>query len=166
MKHFATLDGSFWINAHRSGLLPHVLAHYALHYTPGVAAELSPSFPSGREFWRLMGAGSLVEVAAPSGGAVQELGPGERSVINLALQRSDWLLLLDDYRPFQEAVRRGVRVLYSPVLAVALFQEGRRDARGVLESPARLAALQTVSPHLLAAALAQVGRSLKQRGAT
>ena len=164
VKHSATLDSSFWINAHRSGLLAHVLARYALHYTPEVAAELSPSFPSGREFWRLAHVGDLVETAASPHGDVQEFGSGERSAINLALQRGDWVLLLDDYRPFQEAVRRGLRVVCSPVLAVMLFHGGRLDARAVLESLARLAALQTVSPHLLAAALTHIGRALKHQG--
>ncbi len=165
MKQPAAFDSSFWINAHRSGLLPDVLARYALHYSPTVAAELSPSFPSGQEFWRQVKAGNLVQEAAAHG-PVQEFGPGERSAINLALQHRNWVLLLDDYRPFQEAVRRGLRVLCSPVLAVMLFDEGELDARGVLETLARLAALQTVSPHLLAAALVQVSRILKPQGAT
>lgn len=166
VKHLATLDTSFWINAHRAGLLAHVLARYQLRYTPEVAAELRPGFPSGQEFWRRVRAGDLVEEAAPSSGPVREFGPGERSAINLALQHPEWVLLLDDYRPFQEAVHRQLRVLCSPVLAVALFDEGRLDARAVLESLARLAALQTVSPHLLAAALVQVSRSLKGDGAS
>ena len=43
MKHTATLDASFWVNAQRVGLLPHVQARYALHYAPAVAevGELS-----------------------------------------------------------------------------------------------------------------------------
>lgn len=164
VKHSATLDSSFGINAHRSELLSHVVTRYTLYYTREVAAELSPTFPSGREFRRLVHAGGLIAAATPPRGAVQEFGSGERSAMNLALQRPDLLLLLGDYRPFQEAVRRGLAVLCSPVLAVTLFHEGRLDARGVLQGLARLAALQTVSPHLLAAALAQVGRSLGQPG--
>ena len=162
MNQSATPDSSFWINAHRSGLLPHVLDRYRLWYTPEVAAELSASFPSGQEFWRLVEEGVLLE-AAPQREQVQEFGPGERAAMNLALERPDWILLLDDQRPFQEATRRGLRVLCSPVLAVALFSEGVLDAREVLVILARLASLQTVSPHLLAAALAQLGRSMKDR---
>lgn len=160
----AVVDSSFWINAHRSGLLSHVLNRYSLHYSAAVAAEPSPSFPSGREFWRLVQAGRLRESVAH--GPIQEFGPGERSALNLVLQYPEWVLLMDDYRPFQEAIRRGVSVLCSPVLVVRLFDEGEFDARGMLEILARLAALQTVSPHLLAAALVQVSLILKRRGTT
>lgn len=163
MKQDATLDSSFWINVHRSGLLDYVLAEYVLHYAPEVAAELSPSFPSGQAFWHAARAGELSE-AVPRRREVREFGPGERAAIDLALEHRDWVLLLDDYRPFQEAVRRGLRVLCSPTLIVSLFSANRLQAGDALASLARLAAIQTVSPHLLAAALAQIGRLLRTPG--
>ncbi len=159
MKQNATFDSSFWINADRAGLLPHVLSTYTLYYAPQVAAELDPLFPSGREFQRQMRAGAIREVT-PAGGPMQEFGPGERAAINVALEHRDWLLLLDDQRPFQAAMSLGLRVLCTPVLAVGLFTAGELDARQALVSLARLAALQTVSPHLITAALAQLGKSL------
>jgi len=70
--------------------------------------------------------------------------------------------LLDDQKPYQEAVQRGLRVLCSPVLVAAMFSEGALDASRAMLVLARLAALQTVSPHLVAAAIAHVGRSWKQ----
>ncbi len=130
-------------------------------YAPPVASELSERFPSGQEFWRLVRAGQLEEIS-PRGHQVREFGPGERAAINLALEHPDWVLLLDDRRPFEEAVRLGLPVLCSPVLAVGLFSDGHLDAGTVLQTLARLAALQTVSPHLLALALAQLGKSLKE----
>src|SRR5215210_7299734 len=155
VKQNATLDTSFWINAHRVGLLRRVLERYSLHYAPDVAAELSPGFPSGVEFWRLARRGVLTEVA-PRRDELGAFGPGERAAINLAIEHPGWLLLLDDQRPYQEAVRRGLPVLCSPVLVAALFSEGTLDSQDTLLTLARLAALQTVSPHLLAAALTHV----------
>jgi hypothetical protein len=154
----ATFDTSFWINAFRSGLTPHLLGRYDLRYTPEVAGELFESSPGGREFWRLVREGALV-TAMSSAQPVREFGAGERAAINLAFEHQDWLLLMDDYRPFQAAVQLGLRVVCTPVLAVALYHEGRLGAEGALALLARLAAMQTVSPHLLAAALAQLAAS-------
>jgi predicted nucleic acid-binding protein len=165
VKQVATLDSSFWINADRVGLLPVVLAAYDLHYAPAVSREMDPRFPSGREFWRLVHAGALTELA-PLAEPVQEFGPGERAALNLALEHRDWILLMDDHRPFQEATRLGLWVLCTPVLVIALFGTRQLNAEQALTSLAGLAALQTVSPHLLAAALAQLGRSFSRRGGT
>ena len=129
---------------------------YELRCAPAVALKLREEFPSGRAFWGRVRAGQVAE-AASAAPAVQELGPGERAAIDLALEHRDWLLLLDDQRPFRDAADRGLRVICSPVLAVALFTDGRIGALDALTILARLAALGTVSPHLLAASLAQLG---------
>lgn len=163
MKQNATFDSSFWINAHRSGLLQHVLAKYKLSYPPAVAAELKESFPSGQEFWRLAREGVIVEVA-PRFLQVQGFGSGERAALNVALEHQDWVLLMDDQRPFHEAVRLGIKVLCTPVLIVGFFSDGTLTARQALLTLARLASLQTLSPNLLSASLAQLGRSISEKG--
>ncbi|MGH2459079.1 MAG: hypothetical protein ACRDIY_09460 [Chloroflexota bacterium] len=162
MKQSATLDSSFWINAHRSGLVSHLLDAYELFYEPTVAAERDKAFPSGREFWRLARQGFLTARPAITH-RVREFGVGERAAMSLALDHPGWLLFLDDYRPYQAAVRLGIRVVCTPVLVVSFFVDGRLDTREALFALARLAALQTVSPHLLAAALAQVARTTQPR---
>jgi predicted nucleic acid-binding protein len=158
MKRAATLDASFWINAQRVGLVPPVQTRYTLHYAPEVAAELSQALPSGRAFWQLARSGQLTEMRVAAD-AIPDLGPGEGAAINLARAHPDWVLLVDDPRPYQEAVRQGLRVLCSPVLVAAFYREGVLDARDAMLALARLAALQTVSRHLLAAAVAHLGRS-------
>lgn len=163
MKQNATFDSSYWINVHRSGLLPYVLARYNLWYSPPVAAELKESFPSGQHFWRLVREGVLTE-DLPESAHLQDFGYGERAAIDLALEHPEWVLLIDDHRPFQEAARLGLKVLCSPVVVVQLFGEGTLTAGQTLLILARLAALQTLSPSLLAAALAQLGRSLSENG--
>jgi predicted nucleic acid-binding protein len=93
-------------------------------------------------------------------------GLGERAALNLALEHQDWVLLMDDRRPFLEAVRLGLQVLCTPMLIVQLYTEGTVERREALEALARLAALQTVSPTLSAAAIAQlrrVGEELEER---
>ncbi len=90
---------------------------------------------------------------------ISEFNLGERAAISLAIDHPTWTLLLDDYRPFLEATRRGLDVVSTPMLAVALYSEGAADAGETLVSLGRLAAIQTVSPHLLAASLATIGRA-------
>lgn len=165
MKQSATLDSSFWINAHRAGLIPAVLERFSIQCAPAVAAELRENFPSGREFWRLVREGVL-SVTTPRFGVVTEFGPGERAAMNLALGHPDWVLLIDDRRPLLEAQRLGVRTICTPALVGALFDERRLDMDGALQALARLAALQTVSPVLIAAAVAYLGVGAKEQKGT
>ena len=124
--------------------------------------ELQEEFSSGREFWGLAREGVLVE-ASPELQEVTRFGPGEQAAINLTLENRDWVLLMDDRRPFLEAERLGLRVLCTPVLVVDLYMEEKLDARQALEVLSRLAGLQTVSPELLAASLAHLGASWKEQ---
>lgn len=162
MKQNATLDSSFWINAHRAGLLAAVLDRFTLHYTPAVGTELKEEFASGREFWRLVREGTLI-LAKPSSDLVRAFGPGERAAISLALEHRDWVLLIDDWRPLAEAHRRDLSTLCTPVLVATLFDEAQIELREALQMLGRLAALQTVSPTLIAAAVAQVGLATQRR---
>ena len=105
-----------------------MLNSFRLHYAPAVGSELREEFSSGREFWRLAREGVLVEVA-PKLKVVRGFGLGERAAINLALEHRDWVLLIDDRRPFLEAERLGLRVLCTPVLVADLHTRNEFDAR-------------------------------------
>lgn len=148
VKQDATFDTSFWVNAYRAGLLPHVLGRFALNYAPDVAAELLEANPSGREFWRLVRAGAVRKVE-PTTIVIREFGAGERAAMSVALGHRDWMLLLDDYRPYRASVERGMRVLCSPMLAVTLYDEGVIAEERLLAILDRLEAIRTVSPRLL-----------------
>jgi predicted nucleic acid-binding protein len=124
-----------------------------------VAAELVESFPSGREFWRLARGETLVEVAVTLS-EVHEFGPGEREAINFALEHRERGVLMDDHRPLGEAAHLGLNVLCTPVLTVALATDGSISASEAVATLTRLAAMQTVSPTLISAALAQLGEWL------
>jgi predicted nucleic acid-binding protein len=143
--------------------MAHVLDLFALFYAPAVAAELSEEFASGREFWRLAREGVLTE-ATPGLDEIRLFGPGERAAMNLALEHAEWLLLVDDRRPLQEAQRLGLKTICTPVLIVDLFHEGRVGLEEALEALARLTAMQTVSPSLLQAALAQLEVERRRKG--
>lgn len=159
----ATFDSSFWVHAYRSGLLSHVLQRFRLHVPPDVETELQPTNPSAREFHRLRHAG-VIDGVQPTSLSVREFGRGERAAINVAIEHPDWILLLDDYRPYRLVAAQDVAVLCTPLFAVMLFREGILDEPAVLRVLSELAAIETVSPHLLAAALAHLGRLFRESG--
>ncbi|MBM2826012.1 MAG: hypothetical protein HW403_76, partial [Dehalococcoidia bacterium] len=75
----------------------------------------------------------------------------------------DWVLLMDDRRPLLEAQRLGLRTVCTPVLVVDLFDEGRLSPTQALQALARLAAMRTVSPPLIEAALVHLGSEWDER---
>jgi len=98
--------------------------------------------------------------------SITEFGSGERSALNAALEHPDWILLLDDRRPFEEAVRRGLRVICSPVLTVLLYAEGRMREATAMRILAALQGSGTLSPLLVQAATTLLNRVKTARGAT
>ncbi|MGQ9573268.1 MAG: hypothetical protein ACUVV3_08820 [Dehalococcoidia bacterium] len=76
--------------------------------------------------------------------------------MNLALEHPDWILLMDDRKPLLEAQRLGLKTVCTPVLIAELYVDGQLDMGEAVESLARLAAMQTVSPTLIEASLAQL----------
>lgn len=76
-------------------------------------------------------------------------GPGERATINLVLEHPDWVLLLDDRRPFDWAEAHGIPVMCSPLSVVGWFQEGTLELREAEHLLAQRTAPGTMSPVLL-----------------
>jgi len=154
----ATLDTSFWINAYRVGLIPQVARRFTLHCAPDVQSEVKEWAESGRDFWRRVRSGEI-RAATPSALHLQEFSAGERAAISLVIEHPDWFLLLDDYRPFVEATRRVLKAVSTPMLVVTLYRESAISTEEALSMLGGLAAIQTVSPHLIAGSLAPLGRS-------
>jgi hypothetical protein len=90
-------------------------------------------------------------------------GPGERATISLVLEHPDWLLLLDDRRPFDWAEAHGVRVTCSPLLVVDWFQDGTPDVQEAERLLAPLTAPGTMSPPLLQRARRRLATVIMQR---
>jgi len=84
--------------------------------------------------------------------------------MNLALDHRDWTLLVDDRRPLQEALRLGLKSVCTPVLVVDLYDGGHLELQEALAFLAGLQALQTVSPPLIEAAVAQLGIAASRKG--
>ena len=144
----AVFDTSFWVHVYGLGLLSLVLRQFMLHYTTAVAAELPEAFASGREFWRLARDGE-VRLAEPRLSRVERFGAGERATISVALEHREWVLLLDDRRAFEYAAGLGLRVLCTPLLIVALREDGELDLAAAGQLLDRLAAMGTMSPVLV-----------------
>lgn len=144
----AVFDSSFWIHAHRAGLLRYLNRRYALHYTQEVADELDPRFPSGRAFRRAAAAGRL-RLVIPSRRTATDFGPGERSVMNVCLERDDWIGFIDDRRPFERASALHLRVSCSPALLVLLYADGSIRLGTAHRILALLHAMGTLSPVLI-----------------
>lgn len=162
MKQDATLDSSFWINATAAGLIDALLADFDVRVSPDVSRELPESYPSGAYLHRLIEDRRIV-VQGPQVLVLAQFGAGERAAISLAAEHRDWTLLLDDVRPFRSAQTMGLSPVCSPAYAASLYERGALDDGGVLTALARLAVRSTVSPHLLALALRQVGHILGER---
>lgn len=76
--------------------------------------------------------------------------------MNLTIEHPDWILLMDDRRPLEEAQRRGIRTICTPVFVTQLYAGGDLSGQQALDTLATLAAMQTVSPALIDVALAQL----------
>lgn len=144
----AVSDTSFWVNCFRTGLLPYVLDRYRLYVAPAVDFELPDTNPYGREYLRQRSLG-VVREAPPFTLRVREYGAGEREAMSIARERPNWMLLLDDFRPYRACLVRDMNVLCSPLFAVKLYDEGALDDRELDDVLFRLEALKTVSPRLM-----------------
>lgn len=162
VKQNATLDSSFWIHAAVSGVIEYLLEDFDLAVPQAVADELTEDYPSGARLHRYIREGRI-GVQDPHSAAIDRFGPGERAAINLAIEKRDWVLLMDDWRPFRAAEELGLAPVSSPVYAAALYRRRVLDERTVLNVLARLSARSTVSPQLIGLALGQVAQTAKER---
>ena len=99
-KHSAVLDASFWINAHRSGVVDYLLDYFDLvvptqvmheiEYMPPDVGQLTPAGETFRR-WRQEGRLRFQDPAKP----VDWFHPGENVAIGLA-QEQGYVLLMDD----------------------------------------------------------------------
>lgn len=163
MKQNATPDSSFWIHATVSNVIEHLLEDIELYVAQAVAKELGEDYRSGARLHGLIREGR-VHLRDPGTATLDRFGPGERAAINLALENPDWVLLMDDLRPFRAAEELGLAPVSSPVYVASLYRRGVLDERTVFEVLARLSAQSTVSPQLIDLALSQVAQISKEGG--
>lgn len=163
-KQNASLDSSFWINAYAGGLTPFLTDYFCLFATRLVQTEITypldvleiPS-PGARLFRQWCERGLITRQDPVM--SVDWFQPGENQAIALALEYGYWLLI-DDNNPYHFAKSRGLPVLGSMDLAVALYDQGR------LSYPQALASLQSLgaSKHLVRQAMSFLAALAQLKG--
>jgi hypothetical protein len=83
----------------------------------------------------------------------------ERAAMNLAAQYPDWVLFMDDMRPFRAAEALGLAPVSSPSYIASLFARQAIDRATALLMLARLAARSTLNAELIATGVSQIGQA-------
>jgi predicted nucleic acid-binding protein len=119
----ATFDSSFWVHAVYLEVVEFLLSDFELFCTKAVENELGRDNATSRRLKELL-TERTVRRAAPRSERIKLYGDGERSAINLALERQ-LLLLIDDWRPYEAAQASGVDVVNSIAYLVGLYEQRR-----------------------------------------
>lgn len=132
----ASLDASFWINAHRVGLMVYLSEYFRLHVCSLVEAEIlyplktaGLPVPAALEFQDWLNAGQVVREDPKQ--PVDWFQPGENAAIALAMERG-YMLLLDDKHPYHRCRQAGIRVVGTADFVLYLFLRGRLDYQAAM----------------------------------
>lgn len=161
MRRGATFDSSFWVHAVYVNLLDFLLVDYELVCAPAVERELGGENPTSLRLKALLADKSIRRATARSE-KIKLYGDGERSALNLALERN-LLLLIDDWRPYEAAQAAGIDVANSLVYVVQLYQKDRLDLEWALGAVGRLARRGTLRPEWIQSTL-KVISEIRQKG--
>jgi len=132
----ATFDSSFRVHAVYLDLVEFLLADFDLICTKAVENELGRDNLTSRRLKQLLTEKSIKR-AAPRSEKIKLYGDGEQAAINLALERG-WLLLIDDWRPYEAAQAVGVEVVNSLAYLIALYEQRRISLERVLQALAKM----------------------------
>ncbi len=163
-KQDASLDASFWINAHHDGLVDHLPIYFDLFAATIVVQEIEYVAPgltlptaAGRTFrqWRESGKVIRQEPAQP----VDWFHPGENAAIGLARERG-YALLIDDQAPYHFAKAHGLPAIASTDFVVLLYLDDLLSYDGAMALLAR----SDAGVHLKRAAMVALGYLSRQRG--
>jgi len=163
MRKGAIFDSSFWVHAVYLDLVDFLLADYELLCPRAVAKELGRDNPTSLRLKALLTA-KTIQLVTPKVEKIKLYGEGERAAINLALERK-FLLLIDDWRPYEAARAAGVDVANTPAYLVQLFGQDRIPLERVLGDFGRLVRRGTLRPEWLHAALKLVSE-MRKKGQT
>jgi predicted nucleic acid-binding protein len=100
--------------------------------------------------------------AAPRSAKIKLYGDGERAAINLALEQK-FLLLIDDWRPYEAAQATGVEVVNSVAYLVGLYEQKRITLERALQALARMTRRGTLRPEWIHSAL-RVVTEIRRKG--
>ena len=161
MKRGATFDSSFWVHAVYLDLVDFLLSDFELVCTEAVERELGRDNPTSLRLKALL-ADRSIKQAAPKSEKIRLYGDGERASINLALERK-FLLLIDDWRPYEAARAAGVEVVNSLAYLVGLYEQKQITLERVLNALARITRRGTLRPEWIRAAVRIISEIRKGR---
>jgi len=160
----ASLDASFWINAHQAGLTPFLPEYFQLFVCSEVEREiLHPLTTKGLpvaaalqfQEWCEAKIITRQELAQP----VDWYHVGENAAIALAID-GHYVLLIDDQNPYHFARSRGLRVVNSADFAVLLYHAGKLSYTAAESTIVRLG----LGRHLARTALAVLAALARRKG--
>ena len=157
----ATFDSSFWVHAVYLDLVELLLSDFELICTRAVEDELGRDNPTSRRLKALL-ADRSIKRAAPRSEKIKLYGDGERAAINLALERK-FLLLIDDWRPYEAAQAAGVEVVNSLAYLVGLYEQKRITLERALHALARTTRRGTLRPEWIQSAV-RVVAEIRRKG--
>jgi predicted nucleic acid-binding protein len=157
----ATFDSSFWVHAVYLELVEFLLSDFELICTKAVENELGRDNPTSRRLTALL-ADKSIKRAEPRSEKIKLYGDGERAAISLALEHK-FLLLIDDWRPYEAAQATGVEVVNSLAYLVGLYEQKRITLERVLRALARMTRRGTLRPEWLHSAL-RVVTEIRRKG--
>lgn len=157
----ATFDSSFWVHAVYLELVEFLLSDFELICTKAVENELGCDNPTSRRLKALL-ADKSIKRAEPRSEKIKLYGDGERAAINLALERK-FLLLIDDWRPYESAQATGVQVVNSLAYLIGLYEQGQIALERVLHALARMTRRGTVRPEWIQSAV-RVVAEIRRKG--
>jgi predicted nucleic acid-binding protein len=155
----ATFDSSFWVPA--LDLIEFLLSDFELICTKAVEDELGRDNPASRRLKALL-ADKAIKRAAPRSEKITLYGDGERAAINLALERK-FLLLIDDWRPYEAAQAAGVGVVNSLAYLVGLYEQKRITLEQALHALAKTTRRGTLRPEWIHSAV-RVVAEIRRKG--
>jgi len=132
-------------------LVEFLLSDFELICTKAVENELGRDNPTSHRLKALV-TDKRIKRAAPRSEKIKLYGDGEKAAINLALERR-FLLLIDDWRPYEAAHAAGVEVVNSLAYLVGLYEQKRITLERALQALARMTRRGTLRPEWIHSAL-------------
>jgi len=161
MRPIATFDSSFWVHAAYLDLLGFLFHDYELYCTPAVENEMGEANSTALRLKSALRDGRIQRIEVKRE-AVKLYGEGERAAMNLALERK-FILLIDDWKPYQTALESGIDVVNTPIYVIRLSRQNRVSDEKALEYLARLGKRGTIKPVWISAALEMIALQRKER---
>jgi predicted nucleic acid-binding protein len=161
MKREATFDSFFWVHAVYLDLVDFLLSDFELVCTKAVEKELGRDNPTSLRLKALLADRSIKQVS-PKHKKIRLYGDGERAAINLALERK-FLLLIDDWRPYEAAQAAGVEVVNSLAYLVGLYEQKRITAEQVLHGLSKITRRGTLRPEWIQSAV-RIVAEIRRKG--